>query len=144
MKWIVSKFHLWNRVFEMWISHLKWNLDMQKLISFMELKQFTYEILFSYVKFDVKFLRDNNNSNSDSNSNNCNKNNNWQWQYQKKKLKLKISIPLPLIYYMDSYKGASIKRLTVSRLGFFWYVRVGVEGGESSPLPIPLKLSAVW
>ena len=42
---------------EMYISHVKWNIHTWKLISHMKLKQFTYEILFSYAKLSVKFLQ---------------------------------------------------------------------------------------
>ena len=37
-------------------SHMKINFIYEILISHMKLKQFTYEILCSYVKFHVKFL----------------------------------------------------------------------------------------
>ena len=37
-------------------SHMKINFTYEIFISRMELKQFTYEILFSYVKLHVKYL----------------------------------------------------------------------------------------
>ena len=57
-----SKFHIWNvGVWNMTFkcevedSRLKTNLTCEVFISQMELKQFTYKILFSYVKLQVKF-----------------------------------------------------------------------------------------
>ena len=45
-----------NFIYEMEPSHMKISFTYEIFISHMELKQSTYEILFSYVELRVKFL----------------------------------------------------------------------------------------
>ena len=67
VKSTVSKFHMWNHgvryiyiAYELEHAHMKIYFTYKIFISDMKLKQFTYEILFSYVKWHVKFCKGSN------------------------------------------------------------------------------------